>query len=115
MTEGTRLLPSLPGSTRGTPFSTMATRLLVVPRSIPTIFGIKPSPPFISVGPTVRIAEVHRLRRPFHCRPVPPRPQSLKASGPPASPCRYTRAQFVPLARGLTYLADRHCQFVIAT
>src|SRR5438309_1335252 len=40
MTEGTSLAPSGPGITRGTPSSTSATRLLVVPRSIPTIFAI---------------------------------------------------------------------------
>src|SRR4051812_26689239 len=40
MTEGTSLLPSGAGITRGVPSSTIATRLFVVPRSIPTIFGI---------------------------------------------------------------------------
>ena len=44
-TEGTRLRPSAPGITRGVPFSTMATRLFVVPRSIPTIRGITTFPP----------------------------------------------------------------------
>src|SRR5437773_4498028 len=50
--------------------------------------GRSPPTPFLSVGPTVQIASVHRLRRPLYYWPVPPR--LFLASGPPSRSLRYT-------------------------
>src|SRR5262245_43286128 len=50
MTEGTSLLPSGPGITRGKPSSTIATRLFVVPKSIPTILDVNNSYWILSRG-----------------------------------------------------------------